>query len=148
MILSKDNWSAKENIIVSGYSIHGSVVTSSGEALPNIKVELHFTDETSAKKVDPKNFVCDQSNKSGLTICQVITDVTGEFTFMNIAYGKYKLVATAAMDNGKIKFYMQPSEGVLVDLTNHRDVVVTEKFRLDKVSIESQDSYSFGGLLF
>ncbi len=138
MTLSKENWSAKENIVVSGYSIYGSVVTSSGEPLPNIKVQLLFTDEASAKKIDTKKFVCEQSVKSGLEICQVTTDAAGRFTFMNVAYGKYRLVASAAMDNGRIKFHMQPREGLLVDLTNHRDSVVTEQFKLDRVSIDAQ----------
>lgn len=136
--MSKENWSAKENIIVSGYKIQGSVVSSSGQPLTNVNVELHFSDNSYAK-IDTKQFGCDLSIKSALKVCHVKTDSAGQFQFMNIAYGKYKLTSSYASENGKIKFQMQP-ESISVDLTGHQDVKISEQFKLSEVIVSSQAS--------
>jgi len=120
-------------------------VSSSGQPLTNVNVELHFSDNSYAK-IDTKQFGCDLSIKSALKVCHVKTDSAGQFQFMNIAYGKYKLTSSYASENGKIKFQMQP-ESISVDLTGHQDVKISEQFKLSEVIVSSQASVKKNGAL-
>lgn len=132
--MSKENWSAKENLIVLGYKIEGRVTTANNSPLKNARVELHFHDD-SYKNIDPKLFVCDLSSKSNLRICHVETNANGVFTFMNIAFGKYKLLAS--LESGELRFAMKP-DSLSVDVTTHKDLELGDSFVLDKVSIKSR----------
>lgn len=120
VVLSKENWSAKENIIVSGYNVMGSVATSSGEAIPNIKVDLLSSEDLNAK-----------------AIASIKTDSAGKFTFKDVAYGKYRLLTDVDSSVAGIKFHMKP-DNMMVDVTNHRDVLIAEQFKLDRISVDSQ----------
>lgn len=136
VVLSKENWSAKENIVVLGYKIEGRVLTSNGNPVPNAIVSLHYNDE-SQSKIDTKRFVCDLSSKSNLQICHVKTDSNGKFSFLNVEFGKYKLSSSLNMENSKFRFSMKP-DSLTVDLTTHQDALVSESFKVDKVTVQSQ----------
>ena len=131
--MSKENWSSKENIIVSGYKIEGRVTTVNNNPVKNARVELHFNDD-SYKKIETKQFVCDLSSESSLRVCHVQTDANGVFSFLNIAFGKYKLVAS--LESGEMTFAMKP-DSLSVDVTTHKDLSIGDSFLLDKVSIKS-----------
>lgn len=136
VVLSKENWSSKDNIVVSGYKLEGLVKTFGGTPVPNVFVYLHFNDNSHAK-IDTKKFGCDSSSRSDLRICHIKTDATGKFSFSNIAYGKYKLTASLEMENALFKFSMKP-ESINADLTKHQDVVLSDTFKLEKVTVVSQ----------
>ncbi|CAF0810412.1 unnamed protein product [Brachionus calyciflorus] len=131
--LSKENWSAKDNIIISGYNIEGTVQTLDKTGVQNALVELHFAD--SATNLETKNFGCDQSLRKGSLICTVKTDSNGKFTFSNVVYGNYKLVATYSTNN--LQFQMKP-EVLNVDLTKHSNLELTENFILNSVTLTSK----------
>ena len=134
--MSKENWSAKENIVVSGFKIEGHVLTTSGSPVPNALVELHFSDE-SYSKIKTDKFACDLSSRSKLLICHVKTDSAGKFVFSNVGFGKYRLSAILELENTLFQFSMKP-DYINVDLTNHQDVLLSESFQLEKVTISSQ----------
>lgn len=113
-MLSKENWSAKENIVVSGFTVEGYVLTTSGSPVPNARVQLHSNNDKFVK-----------------------TDATGKYTFSNVPYGKYKLSANLELENSLFQFSMNP-ESLSVDLTGHQDITMTESFQLEKVTISSQ----------
>lgn len=133
--LSKENWSAKDNIVVTGFRLEGQVTTLDKSPIKDALVELHFTDESSSKIVDTKNFECDLKSKSGLKICQTKTDSNGKFIFSNIAFGKYNLVSSLSKES--LLFSMKP-EHFNVDLTKHQNVELSDSFVLDSVTIVSQ----------
>ena len=116
--------------------MEGQVLTNDGSPVTNAIVELYFSDDLNSM-IDTKKFVCDQSSKSNLRICHVKTDSTGKFSFLNIAYGKYKLKASLELESSTLKFDMKP-DFFLVDLTSHKDFLITDAFKLDMVTISSQ----------
>ncbi len=63
------------------------------------------------------------------------TNSEGEFSFSNIAFGKYKIIANLEKEN--LKIGMKP-DSFHVDLTKHQNVLISESFKLNKVSIKSQ----------
>lgn len=136
VVLSKENWSAKDNIIVSGYKVEGYVKTTKGDPVSNAIVELFFNDETYSK-IDTEKFICDQSSKKNLKTCHTKTDSMGKFSFLNLAYAKYKISANLEMENGLLKFSMHPSS-LLVDLTGHKDLILSESFKIEKVTVMGQ----------
>ena len=71
----------------------------------------------------------------GSKICQTKSDANGKFSFSNIAFGRYKLKATLAHGDS-LRFGMQP-ESIEVELTGHKNLVLSDSFRLDYVTVNS-----------
>ena len=131
--LSKENWFAKDNIIVSGYKIEGSVLTEDQTGIQNALVELHFA--KNRQNVDTKDFECDHSVKKSNIICSVKTDQNGKFIFGNVIHGKYNIVAKYSKNN--LQFFMRP-DLLEVDLTKHSNLLLENSFIFNSVSIRSK----------
>ncbi|RNA38965.1 nodal modulator 1-like [Brachionus plicatilis] len=128
--LSKENWFAKENIVISGYKVEGFVLTEDQTGIENVAVELHI--QESGQNLDTKNFECDHSLKKDTVICSVKTSSNGKFSFGNVMFGKYNLVAKYSTKN--LQFFMKP-DFMKVDLTKHSNLQLADNFILNSITI-------------
>ncbi len=133
VVLSKENWSSKDDIIVSGYSIEGFVLTKDKKPLKNVRIYLDFSSATMAS-LDTSHFDCNRVLNPGETgVCFKQTDDSGKFKFDNIAYGSYSL--TAKFESDHIHYTLKPDR-INVDLVQHKSVVLAEKFMLNDASVK------------
>jgi hypothetical protein len=140
VILSKENWSAKENIIISGYTIEGLVTTLDKSPISGAKVELFFSAaaaQNEFSQIPTQDFKCDFSSTAAAgSICHTTSDQQGRFTFANVAFAKYELRTSLTLKNG-FHFGFVP-ERHIVDLTIHKSQVLDKAFVLNTVTINSQ----------
>ncbi len=135
VVLSKETWSAKDNIVVSGFNVEGYAMVADKNPIANAQIYLHFDgSEEELKKLDISKYGCEQKSKTGDKLCSTKTDLNGKFTFTNLAFAKYKLSAELVWNN--LVFSLKP-EFVPVDLTKHKDQLVDRPFKLDSVSLKS-----------
>jgi hypothetical protein len=132
--LSKDNWSAKDNIVVSGYTIEGYVLSADKKPLQNAIVTLKLSSGNLAD-IDPSNFECEKSEKilEGNEICHVRTNDKGKYEFNNIAFQKYSLQAVYRLLDSIVVF--SKPDGITVELVKHDNLVVNEKFELNFLNL-------------
>ena len=138
--LSKDNWSAKEYIIVSGYTIEGFVL-SGGDKKPikNAIVTLKFSTANLAN-LDTSKFECEHSETPVLDaneICHVKTDDKGKFQFQNIGFQKYVLQAVYKIAEDSVVIFTKPST-LNADLIKHDDLILNEKFELSYLNLKAK----------
>ena len=117
--LSKENWSPKDDIVVSGYRVQGSVRTRDSSPVAGATVQL--------------------SSSQLQVLATATSDSAGRFVFDNTPHGTY--VLRARLDLGHLSFAMLP-DSLTVDVTKHANVILSsaaaaEAFVLSSVSISS-----------
>jgi hypothetical protein len=120
--LSKENWSPKENIVVSGYRVEGTVRTTDASPVAGATVEL----------------------VAASIIATTTSDANGRFVFDNAPFGKYAVRAHLAVGK-QLTFTMLP-ESLPVDLSKHANVVLADSFVLSSVSIVSSIAHGASSL--
>jgi hypothetical protein len=122
--LSKENWFAKDNIVVSGYTLEGQVTASDKkQPVRDVQVDLLVVERGT------NNFNKVSTKKS---------DQNGRFLFENVPYGKYRLTASLIQSNGAIEYHFLP-EQLDADLTQHQNVKLEQgSFLLNAVTIKSK----------
>ena len=133
VILSKDNWSAKDYIIVSGYTIEGYVVTVDRKPIKNAIVSLKFATDNI---VDTSDYECFKSFDSN-EICHVMTNEKGKFEFKNIVNQKYVLKAVYKAYNDSILINSKP-DSINVELIKHDNLILNDKFELNYLNLNSK----------
>ncbi len=132
VVLSKENWSSKEDIIVAGHSIQGQALTKDKQPLMNAIIYLSFNSQKQVhKQLDTSGFDCDHQQHDTRFICSTKTDSQGKYKFNNIAYGSYSL--SARLESDHVQYVLKPAT-INVDLLQHKSIQIDEKFELNRVS--------------
>ncbi|MCQ2817107.1 MAG: carboxypeptidase-like regulatory domain-containing protein [archaeon] len=131
--LKKDNYFEKA-LIIKGYKLSGSIKTDSGMPMENIHVAIYSTNSTLIKDYSCKHKFMNHKDfifKKIKPFCIINSNSKGEFSFVNIPFGKFIIVPS--FRNDYVSYGLEPSSfEVNIQHENYeiKNPFIVKKFKL------------------
>ncbi|KAG0714078.1 Nodal modulator 1 [Chionoecetes opilio] len=139
--VADENGDAGSSIVVGGYSVSGSVITD-GQPTSGVNVILHAKDSLPAKPActpgDPSGY---ENTLGQTTVCYMVSDAAGSFTFGLVPPGVYTLAPY--FHSPTTKYEVTPSR--LEVVVGHEDLVLQQPFKVEGFSMSGRVTKSAGG---